>query len=611
MEYILHTWIANIQCPLSTQQEKIPRSQWQIEQPSIQHLRHKYQLQLSMHPSTTEDSTTEVSSSVVFAYSTKTTLQHFTDAQWEVYVQGNATLPADFLERWSANPVQYMSHICEKYTVIAFDKIKRRYLIARDAFGVQKMFWYKQGNQILLSSDISVLVHTQEKKELATENISEYLSFRYVHAPRTLYKGVYAIPAGQYLIVDAKGEHYRRWNRVDWYSLGTSYPTEKEAKLEVDYLIRRAIETPILAGEKMGVLLSGGLDSTTILYHASQLVKNIDSFTVVLDDEKADESPFAARVAQLCGSKNHLLRVDTAKFISELRSLTKEHGQPLPTAAGAIQQLLIQYSKNYVGSLFSGDGGDEVFGGRSLPQIMSRMKQAELIDKLPNIPKKLAQRIAVSLQKPDWAASYTQFGQERNIGGSKVFIAPERLNLLQDPAMIRPNIRSSILTPFYQEIDSDPINDILYVWQKGWLVEDSLTRISTISQQTEMNLYLPMLDPRLVEYVAKLPGQYKVKMHNLEYVSKWILRQTMEGRIPKRLLQRPKRTILAPLDTWLRKQGKSFLAQQITEMTQKERHIFVPSYLHTLYREHTTGERNHGLQLWTLLLFHLWYTENF
>ena len=611
MEYILHTWIANIQCPLSTQQEHIPRSHWQIEQASIQQLRHKYQLQLSTHRSHKDASAHDASTNVVFAYSNKTILQHFTDAQWEVYVQGNAVLPTDFLERWSANPVQYMSHICEKYTVIAFDKMKRRYLIARDAFGLQKMFWHKQDNQILLSSDISLLVHTQNKKELATENISEYLSFRYVHAPRTLYKGVYAIPAGQYLIVDAKGEYYRRWNKVDWYSLGTSYPTEKEAKLEVDYLIKRSIETPILAGEKMGILLSGGLDSTTILYHASQLVQHMDSFTVVLDDERADESPFAARVAQLYNSKNHLLRVGTDQFIAELRTLTRQYSQPLPTAAGAIQQLLIQYAKNYVGSLFSGDGGDEVFGGRSLPQIMSRMKQAEFIDKLPTLPKKLAQRLAVSVKKPDWAASYTQFGQERNIGGSKVFIAPERLNLLQDPAMIRPNIRSSILTPLYQEIDSDPINDILYVWQKGWLVEDSLPRISTISQHTEMNLYLPMLDPRLVEYTAKLPGQYKVRRHNFEYVSKWILRKTMDGRIPKRLLQRPKRTILAPLDTWLRKQGKSFLAQQITEMSQKERHIFVPSYLHTLYREHTTGEKNHGLQLWTLLLFHLWYTENF
>ena len=158
----------------------------------------------------------------------------------------------------------------------------------------------------------------------------------------------------------------------------------------------------------------------------------------------------------------------------------------------------------------------------------------------------------------------------------------------------------------YQEIDSDPINDILYVWQRGWMVEDSLQRLRTVSP----NVIFPMLNRDVREYCAKLPGQFKIRAKGLEFQSKWLLRLTMQGRMPKRLLSRPKRTLMPPLDRWLRVEGRSFVAQQITEMTRDQEDLFLPSRLHSLYREHTSGEQNHGLKLWTLILFHMWHKHH-
>ena len=119
-----------------------------------------------------------------------------------------------------------------------------------------------------------------------------------------------------------------------------------------------------------------------------------------------------------------------------------------------------------------------------------------------------------------------------------------------------------------------------------------------------------MLNRELREYFAKLPGHYKVRSQGVDFYGKWLLRESMKKRMPNRLLSRPKRTMMAPLDRWLQSDGRSFLAQQITEMTRKENHIFQPNRLQTLYREHTTGQRNHGLQLWTLILFHMWYRRH-
>ena len=190
--------------------------------------------------------------------------------------------------------------------------------------------------------------------------------------------------------------------------------------MEVDLILRRSIEKIVLSHQHTGVLLSGGLDSSAILYHASQMGETPDSFTVILDNERADESPFASRIAHLYNSKNHLLRVSSNDFIEQLHHSTSCLGHPLPTAAGAIQHLLFQFSKEYVDTLISGDGGDEVLAGRSMPQLVRRLNQVSFIEKLPYVSRRLIRGIARRSSKKDWGASYSQFGQDRSIGGSGI-----------------------------------------------------------------------------------------------------------------------------------------------------------------------------------------------
>ena len=327
----------------------------------------------------------------------------------------------------------------------------------------------------------------------------------------------------------------------------------------------------------------------------------------LLENSQADESPFAARVARLNGSKNHILRVSSQDFIDNLYKATELLDQPLPTAAGAIQAQLFQFAKQHVDLLLTGDGGDEILGGRSMPQLARRIDQSRMMEKLPYIPRKVLRKLAKKAKQRDLAASYVQFGQERFIGGSRVFIAPQRVVLLTDPGLARPNIRQTVLTPFYQEVDSDPINDILHVWQRGWLVEDALMRTDRLAAYHKIQMRFPMLDQRLIDYCAKLPGNIKVRKERLEYISKWPLRVAMQDRLPKRLLQRPKRTWLHPLDQWLRKDGRAFLHSQINEMCKQDNYLFVPQQLQSLYQEHINGQVNNGLRLWTLVLFHIWY----
>ena len=550
-------------------------------------------------------------SSHAFFIGKKENLSCWESTSWTIWLHQTGSRTVDrFDQIWQDDPFAALEQLQSSFILIAFEKSRQRFWIARDPIGLQRLYWSRKGSQLYLSSDLKSLAkHPSISPQLADEHLAEYLSFRYIHAPRTLYKNIFSLPAGHVLLIDQEKYREDRWYRPEWKTIDQNAPTLKQAGLELDLILRRSVEKIILSNQRTGVLLSGGLDSSAILYHASQMGQAPDSFTVILDNERADESPFASRIAHLYHSQNHLLRVSSEQFIEQLHLSTSCMGHPLPTAAGAIQHLLFQFSKDYVDSLISGDGGDEVLAGRSMPQLVRRLNQVHFIEKLPYVSRRIIRGLAKRSAKKDWAASYMRFGQDRSIGGSRVFLAPDRVALLADPGLVRSNIRRRILTPFYQEVDSDPINNILHVWQRGWLVEDSLFRVASLSSDIGLSIHLPMLNKQLVEYCARLPGDYKIRSRRFNHISKWLLRESMKARIPKRLLDRPKRTWLHPLDTWLKNDGQSFLAKEITQMSQQCQHIFAPDMLHRLYREHTQGQHNHGLKLWNLLLFHLWWKE--
>jgi asparagine synthase (glutamine-hydrolysing) len=526
---------------------------------------------------------------------------------WSIVLIGTTTVREDFFDVWIEDPIRAINDCPDRFVIVAVDRNRDRCWLGRDAMGFHNAYWARCEDGLYISSGLNTInAQFPSRPELAIEHVSEYLSFRYTHAPRTLFKDRFSLISGHFSIVGQRKVHEERWYRPLWYEMGQNIPTEREALLEVDYLLRRSLEPDLFSGSKMGVLLSGGLDSSAILYHANELGYQLDSFTVTIEGVEADESPFAGRIAHLYNSPNHLLRLESRDLMEALRENVKQFDLPLSTPAAAVQTLLSRFAHQHVDKLFTGDGGDEVFGGRSMPIIARQMRRSKLIHRLPKISQMGLHRVARKVGKESWFTNLNQFGLDEEIGGSKVFGASERAQLLQDPAYIRPNIRGRILTNFYQEIDSDPLNDILYVWQRGWLVEDSLCRIRTIDPTISM----PILNRELREYCAKLPSQYKVRPHGVEFYGKWLIREIMKKRMPKRLLARPKRTMMAPLDRWLRRDGKNFLAQQITEMTRMEQHLFQPSRLHSLYREHTNGEQNHGLKLWTLILFHMWYKEH-
>ena len=172
--------------------------------------------------------------------------------------------------------------------------------------------------------------------------------------------------------------------------------------------------------------------------------------------------------------------------------------------------------------------------------------------------------------------------------------------------MVRPGIRQIVLEPLYQEVDSDPVNEILHVWQRGWLPSDSLARSDRMAAMADIEIRYPMLDRSMLALTLRLPGPIKVYPKGLRYVTKWPLRQAMENRLPDSILKRPKRSLPSPLDHWLRAEGRDFLRQRTEALANDPSGIFQRPAIRRLVTDHLDGHQNHGLKLWTLCLFHTW-----
>ncbi len=516
---------------------------------------------------------------------------------------------SELLARWQAVGPRCLGGVSGEFALAVWDGQRRVLWLARDPVGTRPMFWTRRGDRVAFCSELPPLLRLPwVSREIAVDNLAEYLSFRYVHAPRTLVQDVSVVPPGHLLRIDASGEHLERWWRPSWALPDAELPDEQRAAAHLDRLLGQSVERRLQGDAPVGLLLSGGLDSSAILHHAVKHAPDLPTFTVALS-EGTDESPFAARVARVMGAPHHLIRVSDRQFIDGLTGATAAMGQPLPTAAGAVQKLLFNEIRRHVRVILSGDGGDELLGGRGMDQLAWRLKRSELVGHLPGPARLVTRGLARRARLNDWSVSASAFGVSRAIGGSRVFHSAERVTLLADTGMVRPGIRRTALEPLYQEIDSSPLNNILHVWQRGWLPEDGLARSDRMAAASGLEVRYPMLDAELLAFAAGLPDDAKVHRRRTRYITKWLLRRAMEDRLPRQLLHRPKRSLPNPLNLWLRAPGADFLAEQVDGICDRDRDLFVPGVVRRLAEEHRSGEVNHGLRLWTLILFHIWRCE--
>lgn len=490
------------------------------------------------------------------------------------------------------------------YAFAIWDRCERELYLVRGSMGLRPLYYTTQGRRFAFSSlPTALLTLPWVSRELSSRGLCEYLSFRYVHAPRTLLRDVHALPPGCMLRVNRHGSRLTRYLTFPFQGASSAQqPDSAEATRELGRRIREAVLRRSHVDVPVAVLLSGGLDSSWIALQATSVGRTVRTYHLVFEGSGVDEAAFAGRVATLLGTDHTPLRVGARDFESVLDRCAAAFGVPLPDPAAVLQHLLYRAVRERQRVVLTGDGGDELFAGGHVALAAEAARRWQRLGG----PRRLLSRLPVPGRRrhpSNWG------GRGPLLGGTEVFSHRERASLLDPHRDPCPGLRLEALLPYYRDPIADPVNQVLSVYQQTWLPEDSLARSDRMGAACGVEVRYPLLDRRVVSFANARPGAWKLGHRFGSPVPKRPMRALLRDFLPPSLLDRPKRSFPRPLNHWLRTEGSGFLHRRAERLLDGDRGIWQPDPVRERVRAHLAGERDLGESLWLLIFLEAWLSH--
>ena len=526
----------------------------------------------------------------------------------------------------SASDTEVLPHLYEEYGrdmvqhlngMFAFalwDDERRRLFIARDRFGEKPLYWGVFGRTLLFASEPKVLLaHPAVRPDLNLNALRQYLSFDYVPAPLSIYEGINKLPAAHHLTLEDGRVEVRRYWQLS-YKLREPVPSVNEAASQLRDLLEDSVRMRLVSDVPLGVLLSGGIDSsmvTALAVRASS--ETVKTFSIAFAEGSFDESQYARRVAQFLGTDHHEERFSATLAANLVGEIGAWMDEPMSDPSLVPTYLLSRFTRKHVTVALGGDGGDEIFAGypmyfghrmaRAYEMIPRRLRTGlvePLVNALPVKTKNLsfdyrARRFIAASHYDEvarhhvWFGSFTP-GDQEELLTDEVKRASDA-DIYRDARRMFAECDSADLTECMQSLDTQ-----LY------LAEDILTKVDRASMAVSLEVRAPYLDPRVAEFAASLPSRYK--LHG--YTSKYILKRAAKDLVPSFVWRRGKKGFGVPFAKWLKAELRPLARDLLSPERLRRGGLFNPEYVAKLQDEHERGVANHRKLLWTLLSFELW-----
>ena len=517
-----------------------------------------------------------------------------------------------------------------------WDRRDRVLHLARDRMGKKPLYYGWIDGSFLFASELKGLFpHPDFAPAVDREAVRAYLLFSYVPTPQCIYKGIAKLEPGSCLAVKPGGpvsasRSQQYWSVRDAAVAGQqdmAVAAEGELIAEVESLLRDAVGCRMIADVPIGALLSGGVDSSTVVAlmqsHASRPVK---TFTVGFHDKAYDEAAQARAVAEHLGTDHTELFVDAEEARAVIPRLPEIYDEPFADPSQIPTFLISRMARERVTVALTGDGGDEVFGGYNryfwgsriakavkwLPR-WSRLGLASAVgapppvvwDKLASILRPVSPKSMQVRNPADKLQKLTEALTVRS---------PEELyrrlvTLWRNPPVAlaadgRPGVQDSEAPGWPPGLE--PIAGMMYLDQTGYLTDDILAKVDRASMGVSLEVRAPLLDYRVVELGWRLPPAMKVRGGT----SKWVLRQVLYRYVPRELVDRPKTGFAPPIDSWLRGPLREWAEDLLQEGAMRREGYLDPVPIRRAWKDHLAGRRNEQDRLWGVLMFQAWLRAN-
>jgi asparagine synthase (glutamine-hydrolysing) len=514
-----------------------------------------------------------------------------------------------------------------------WDRERRELSLVRDRVGKKPLYYGWCGGSFLFASELKALrPHPDFDPEIDHDALGLLIQYSFIPTPYSIFRSIRKLPPGTVLTVPLADAHQEGQPRSYWSARQVAergehqpFPGDMDAAIEaLDALLRDAVQGRMVADVDLGALLSGGIDSTTVVALMQTLSpRPVKTFTIGFQEPEFNEAEHAKAIARHLGTEHTELTVTARETLEMIPQLPTLYDEPLADASAIPTFIVSRLARSRVTVALSGDGGDELFGGYT--RYLSTLRQWDRCKRYPLVLRRLS---AGALGRAarlgwQWSTEAGAKGQDRPWArrpvGAKLEKRSRRLGAA-DPVDLFTRISSywddpgevvlgakpvpSVLSDLgLRAAVSQPLQAMMYLDFMGFMLDDILVKVDRASMAVGLEIRSPLLDHRIVELAWSLPLGLRIGPGG----GKYVLRALLERYVPRALTERPKQGFNVPVAEWLRGPLRPWAEALLDPQRIDAEGLLDPEVVTRLWHQHLSGWGNRKNVLWSILMFQAWH----